>query len=152
MNSFATHSNQLVDQLLLVVHCGRSLGNDVVRFFDRRKENDFFGDQTFLDHTVRAFEEAVLIGAGIGRQGVDQTDVRTFRCLDRAHTAVVSRVNVSNFKAGALTRQTARAECGNTTLVSDLDSGLFWSMNWESWLEPKNSLTAAATGLALIRS
>ena len=31
------------------------------------------------------------------------------------------------------------------------DSGLFWSMNWDSWLEPKNSLTAADTGLALIR-
>ncbi len=29
-------------------------------------------------------------------------------------------MNVSNFKAGALTRQTARAECGNTTLVRDL--------------------------------
>ncbi|MCY1351056.1 hypothetical protein D9M69_373100 [compost metagenome] len=32
------------------------------------------------------------------------------------------------------------------------ESGLFWSMNCDSWLEPKNSLIAAATGLALIRS
>ena len=29
--------------------------------------------------------------------------------------------------------------------------GLFWSMNWDSWEEPKNSFTAAVTGLILIR-
>ena len=32
------------------------------------------------------------------------------------------------------------------------DSGLVWSMNCESCEEPKNSRTAAAAGLALIRS
>ena len=32
------------------------------------------------------------------------------------------------------------------------DSGFVWSMNWESWLDPKNSLITAETGLALIRS
>ena len=32
------------------------------------------------------------------------------------------------------------------------ESGLVWSMNCESCEEPKNSRTAAATGLALIRS
>ena len=30
-------------------------------------------------------------------------------------------------------------------------SGLVWSMNWLSWLEPKNSLIAATTGRMLIR-
>ncbi|CFE43074.1 Uncharacterised protein [Mycobacterium tuberculosis] len=30
------------------------------------------------------------------------------------------------------------------------DSGLFWSMNWLSWLVPKNSLIAATTGRMLI--
>ncbi|CFP61311.1 Uncharacterised protein [Bordetella pertussis] len=32
------------------------------------------------------------------------------------------------------------------------DSGLVWSMNCDSWLEPKNSLMAAEIGLELIRS
>ena len=32
------------------------------------------------------------------------------------------------------------------------ESGLVWSMNWLSCEEPKNSRTAAAAGLALIRS
>ena len=31
------------------------------------------------------------------------------------------------------------------------DSGFTWSMNWESWLVPKNSLMAATTGRMLIR-
>ena len=30
------------------------------------------------------------------------------------------------------------------------DSGFTWSMNWESWLVPKNSLIAATTGRMLI--
>ena len=30
------------------------------------------------------------------------------------------------------------------------DSGLTWSMNWESWLVPKNSLMAATTGRTLM--
>ena len=32
------------------------------------------------------------------------------------------------------------------------DRGLFWSMNCESWLDPKNSLTTADTGFALMSS
>ncbi len=71
-------------------------------------------------HAVRALEEAVLVGARIGSQGVDQTDVRTFRRFDRANTTVVRRVYVTHFKAGTLTGQTARAECRNTALVGDL--------------------------------
>ena len=30
-------------------------------------------------------------------------------------------------------------------------SGFVWSMNWLSWLDPKNSLIAATTGRMLIR-
>ncbi|MNG97286.1 hypothetical protein D3C79_563950 [compost metagenome] len=115
-----TNSYQLIDQLLLLVHRGRSLGDDVIRFFNGRQEHDVVADHAFLHHAVRAFQEAVLVGAGIGRQGVDQTDVRTFRGLDRAHTAVVGRVYVTDFEAGTLTGQTARAECGDAALVGDL--------------------------------
>ena len=42
------------------------------------------------------------------------------------------------------------AETRRLCVISE--SGLVWSMNWLSWLEPKNSRTAAAAGLALIRS
>ncbi len=115
-----TNSNQLVNQDLLVVHCGRSLGNDVICFLNSREENNFVSYQSIFNHTVRALEEAVLVGARIGSQGVDQTNVRTFRRFNRAHAPVVSRVYVTDFKASTLTRQTTRAECRDATLVSDL--------------------------------
>src|SRR5690606_39441231 len=85
----------------------------MVGLFDRREEHDLVGDFAFLDHAVRALEEAVLVGARVGGQRVDQTDVRTFRRFDRAHATIMSRVYVTDFEAGTLTGQTARAECGN---------------------------------------
>ncbi len=106
-----TNSYQLVDQHLLVVHRGRSLSDHVISFFDGGQEHDLVGDQSVFHHAVRALEEAVLVGARISGQGVDQTDVRTFRRFDRANTTVVRRVNVTYFKACALTGQTTRAEC-----------------------------------------
>ena len=44
---------------------------------------------------------------------------RAFRCLDRAETAVMGVVYVSDLETGALTRQTAGAEGGQTALVGD---------------------------------
>src|ERR1019366_10629163 len=43
-----------------------------------------------------------------------------------------------------------RAERRRLWVISE--SGLVWSMNWESWLDPKNSRMAAITGLAFTRS
>ena len=115
-----TNSYQLVDQDFLVVHRGRSLSDHVISFFDGGQEHDLVGDQSVFHHAVRALEEAVLVGARIGGQGVDQTDVRTFRRFNRAYTTVVSRVYVTDFEACTFASQTAWAECRDTTLVGDL--------------------------------
>src|SRR5690606_22067141 len=114
-----THSNQFVNQLA-AFQLRAGLGDHMVGLFDRREEHDLVGDFAFLDHAVRALEEAVLVGARVGGQRVDQTDVRTFRRFDRAHATIMSRVYVTDFEAGTLTGQTARAECGNAALVGDL--------------------------------
>ena len=53
----------------------------------------------------------------VGRQRADQADVRAFRGLDRAHAAVVRRVDVTDFHAGAVAGQTARAQRGQAALV-----------------------------------
>ena len=92
----------------------------MISFFDGGQEHDLVSDQSVFHHTVRALEETVLVSARVGRQGVDQTNVRTFRCFDRANATVVRRVYVTNFKASTFTGQTARAQCGNTALVGDL--------------------------------
>ena len=73
-----------------------------------------------LDPAVRRLEEAVVVGARVDRQRVDEADVRAFRRLDRADATVVGRVHVADFEAGALARQAARAECGDAALVGDL--------------------------------
>ena len=46
----------------------------------------------------------------IGCQRVDQTDVGTFRRLDRAHTSVVGVVYISHLRSGTVPGQTARAQ------------------------------------------
>ena len=73
-----------------------------------------------LDVTVRGLDESECVDAGIDAQGGDQTDVRTFRGLDRAEAAVVRVVHVTDFEARAVAAQTAGTEGGKTTLVSDL--------------------------------
>ena len=60
-----------------------------------------------------------LILAKVCKVG-DQTDVRTFRGLDRAHSSVVGVVNVTNLESGTVSGKTARAKCGKTSLVSKL--------------------------------
>jgi hypothetical protein len=42
-------------------------------------------------------------------------------------------VDVADLHAGAVTGQTARAQRRQTTLVRQAASGLFWSMNCDSW-------------------
>src|SRR5690606_29097476 len=95
------YGNQLVDQFA-AVQLGAGLGNYVVGLFDGGEEYDLVGDFAILDHAVRAFQETVLVGAGVGGQRVDQADVRTFRRFDRAHAAVMGRVYVTDFEACTL--------------------------------------------------
>ena len=73
-----------------------------------------------LHAAVGRLDEAVLVDARKARQRADQADVRTFRRLNRADAAVVRRVNVAHFEAGAFTRQTARPKRRETPLVRDL--------------------------------
>ena len=72
-----------------------------------------------LHAPVRRLEEAVLVGARIHRQRIDQADIRTFRRLDRAHAAVVRRMHVAHFESGALARQAARPQRRDAPLVRD---------------------------------
>src|SRR5690554_275009 len=124
----------------------------MVRFFNGRQEDDLVGHLAIFDHPVRAFQEAILIGAGIGGQRVDQADVRTFRCFNRTDTTKWIGCTSRTSKPARSRVRPPGPSADTRRLWVISDSGLFWSMNWESWLEPKNSFTAAATGLALIRS
>ena len=73
-----------------------------------------------FDYAVRRLDKAEVIDAGVGCQIRDQTDVRAFRGLDRAQTAVVRVVYVSNLEGCTVTGQTAGTEGRHTALVGQL--------------------------------
>ena len=59
---------------------------------------------------VRGLDEAQTIDLGIHTQRGNQSDVRTFRRLNRTETTVVGIVHVAHLETGALTRQTTRTQ------------------------------------------
>ena len=61
-------------------------------------------------------------------------------------------VDVADVEPGALARQAARAERRQRRFDVSSASGFVWSMNWLSWLPPKNSFIAATTGRMLMRA
>ena len=81
-------------------------------------------DLAIRNLAVGTFDKAVLIDPRVGRQRIDQADVRALGRLDGAHPAIVGGVNVAHLEAGALARQAARSERRQTTLVGDLRQGI----------------------------
>ena len=96
------------------------LRDHVLAFLDRRKVLDVLGDLGVLHAAIGRLDEAVLVGARVERQRVDEADVRAFRRLDRADAPVVGRVHVADLEAGALAREAPRAERRDASLVRDL--------------------------------
>ena len=108
--AFATAGNQIVYETAFVAQVGVRLGNNEVTLFNSRQVMNFVGHHAVGHFTIRGFEEAVFVSLCVHGQGVDQTDVRTFRGFDWADATVVSRVYVSHFEARTFTGQTTRAE------------------------------------------
>ena len=95
------------------------LRDHVLRLVDRRQVLDLVGHAAVLDLAIRRLEEAVLVGARIDGQRIDQADVRTFRRLDRADAPVVRRMHVADLEArharasGRLGRAPRRDACAS---------------------------------------
>src|SRR5205085_11167045 len=81
---------------------------------------DVGGHLAVLDDTVRRLDKAEVVDLGVAGERRDESDVRTFGGLDRAHAAVLRVVNVAHLESGALTRKTARTERRQETLVRQL--------------------------------
>ena len=64
---------------------------DLVFLVVRGQIVDLFRDDScfFIYNSVRSLDETVLVDDAISRQRTDQSDVRAFRCLDRAHSSVM---------------------------------------------------------------
>ena len=92
--------------------------------------DDLVGDLAVLDDAVGRRDEAVLGDLGVARQRADQADVRALRRLDRAHAAVVGRVDVAHLDRRALARQAAGAEGADRRRRCVRPASEFvWSMN-----------------------
>ena len=96
------------------------LGDGVAALFHRREIDHLVGDLAVHHLAVGALDEAVLVDPRIGREAVDEADIRAFRRLDRADAAVMGRMHVAHLEAGALARQAARPERRKPALVGDL--------------------------------
>ena len=75
---------------------------------------------TLIHLAVRCLYESVFVNSRIGSKGVDQTNVRTFRRLDRTHSSVVGIVYVTHLKSGTVSGKTTRSQGGKTSLMGQL--------------------------------
>jgi len=73
-----------------------------------------------VNFSVRRLDEAEVVDFGIYTETGYKADVRAFRGLDRAESAVVGIVHVAHLESCTLTRETAGAEGRHTALVRDL--------------------------------
>ena len=93
------------------------LRDDIVLLAIAGEVIDLVGDAAIHDLAIGRLDEAEIVDSGVGRHRRDQADVRTFRRLDRADPAVVGRMHVAHFEAGAIPRETAWPKGGETALV-----------------------------------
>ena len=70
-----------------------------------------------VDLTVRRLHKSILVNPRIGSQRVDQTDVRSLRRLNGAHSAVVGIVYVTHLESGTVSGKTAGAKSRETSLM-----------------------------------
>src|ERR1044072_7946152 len=75
---------------------------------------------TVTDLAIRRLDKPELVDTREARETRDESDVRTFRRLDRTDAPIVRRMDVAHFEPGALTRETARSKCRETAFVRDL--------------------------------
>ena len=112
--------DQVFDEPILCIQRRRCLSNHILRFINGRQVLNVVSHHTVNHLAVRRLQKAVFVGARVGRERIDQANVRAFRGLDRANPAIVGRMHITDLEAGPLTGQTARAEGRNATLVRDL--------------------------------
>ena len=70
--------------------------------------------------TIRRFDKAKAINLCINTERRNQTDIRAFRRLNRAETAIMGIVYVSHLKTCTVAAQTTRAKSRHTALMSNL--------------------------------
>ena len=91
----------------------RLCNNEVVLFISGQINNIIRNTRVLriclINHTIWRLNKSISVYSCIRCQRVDQTDVRTLRGLNRAHTSIMGVVNISNLESGTISGQTARS-------------------------------------------
>ena len=95
------------------------LCNNVIIFYISGHINNFvcYNTSCLVYSPIRSFNKAIFVDSCECCQIRNQTDVRTFWRFNRAHSSVMAIMYVTNFKPCTVSGQTARTQCGQTTLM-----------------------------------
>ena len=107
----------------VIVQGSISLTNNLAFFFFSRKEHHVVIVKVHhgvFNLAIRGLNETEFVNLRINAKRRNQTDVRTFRRLNRTETTIVGVVYVTNLETGTFTRQTAGAKSRQTALVGHL--------------------------------
>ena len=116
--------HQLLGEVAILGEGYIGLSDVMLALLDGREIDHLLSDLAVHDLTVGRFDEAIFVYPRVGRERVDEADVRSFWRLDRADAAVMGGVHVADFKASALAGKTARSQCREPPLVGDLRQGI----------------------------
>ncbi len=107
----ATAGYIFMDKMTFCIQWFTSLGNNLIFFNISSNILTFVGDSMcfLINQTIWGFDKAVLIDDPVVGQRRNQTDVWTFWCFYRAHTAVMGIMYVADFEPCTFTRKAARS-------------------------------------------
>src|SRR3954471_6477118 len=106
--------------MALRIHGRVRLGDEEILFAIAGQIIDLIGNPALVALAVRRFDKSEFVDPRKRAHRADETDVRTFRRLDRANPSVVRRVHVADFESRAITRETARPKGRETALMREL--------------------------------
>ena len=101
---------------VVIQRCG-CLCNIIVILFIGRHINNLIRYLRILrialiNLTVGSFHKTILVDPRIAGEGVDQSDVRSFRCLYRTHPPVMCIMYITHLKPGTVSGKSAGPQCG----------------------------------------
>ena len=119
-----THRNQLVNQTAFSIQRSRRLGDHLLGLSNGRQVLNVVSDLAMTTRRT-GLSKAVAVGASVGGQRVNQTDVGTFRRFNRAYPAVVSGVRRAHQSLRAHGSKPPGPKAETRRLWVTSESGLF---------------------------
>src|SRR5437016_3954249 len=115
-----THRNFFTSEMAASINRRVCLRDQVVLFPISSEIIDLVSHATVMNFAIRRLDETEFVDPRERAHRADQTDVWTFRRLNRTNPSVMRWMNVAHFEACAIAAQAARPESGQTAFVRQL--------------------------------